>query len=661
VVVSKVYGMCILFVMNTCYTKITHSQEIENVIVVGTHNVAEDSPITFQNIILDDDRKALFGQEPSFFFSSRPSITSYSDSGSFQGYSYFRLRGMDQSRINFTLNGAPLNEPEDQGVYFSNYPNFMISLEQMQIQRGTGISQNGIASYAGSVQFYSKSPSLIPKKSLSLHYGSFNSHMLSTSFETGLPNNSNLSLTASTLASDGYKEHSSNTSSSIFINAEKHTSNGLWKLIAFNGNQRNELAWLGVTKEKILENRRSNANSDEDDQFRQSMLILNQEQKISEQISISSGLFASTLKGNYDFDLNNFLGLPSSEELYNYGFDSQYTGGFSSIIRTDEYSVSSLGVYLDFYGRNHIGSERSFGELYRNKGSKDSQIFYVKHQHGFGSFDVLIDLQYRTSEFRYTGDVQIEPLRWHFFNPVIGLGYSVNQHLSYYYSIGKSQREPTRNDLFGGMDNLESDDNGEPLLYAVRPEEVIDHELGLRWQNKNMWVQLNGFYMDFDHEITLSGQFGPNGLALTQDVDSSTRSGVEFEMKWNRKNWRTSSNIAFVTSNIKDGGETFKPVMTPRWVANQEIALTISQWELAVNARYQSDAFIDFANSEKLKGHFVLNASVGRTWENVSIWLRLNNLTKVDYFNNGFVDFDGQSKYFVAAPFNFSSSVIINF
>ena len=63
--------------------------------------------------------------------------------------------GIGSSRINFTLDGIPLNDPEDQFVYFSNFPDFGNSLESVQIQRGVGTSSYGTAAYAGAINFQS--------------------------------------------------------------------------------------------------------------------------------------------------------------------------------------------------------------------------------------------------------------------------------------------------------------------------------------------------------------------------------------------------------------------------------------------------------------------------------------------------------------------------
>ena len=86
-------------------------------------------PITFKNLYKSDIGLINYGQEPSIILGTTPSMTNYSESGGDWGYSYIRMRGIDQTRINVTLNGVPLNEPEDQGCYFSNYPDFFQSVE----------------------------------------------------------------------------------------------------------------------------------------------------------------------------------------------------------------------------------------------------------------------------------------------------------------------------------------------------------------------------------------------------------------------------------------------------------------------------------------------------------------------------------------------------
>ena len=96
-----------------------------------------------------------YGQEPSHLFSSMPNIFSMNDNGTNFGYGYFRIRGLDQTRINVTLDGMPWNESEDYGTYFANSPDLMSSLHSIKVERGTSSTNNGTASSGGSINMES--------------------------------------------------------------------------------------------------------------------------------------------------------------------------------------------------------------------------------------------------------------------------------------------------------------------------------------------------------------------------------------------------------------------------------------------------------------------------------------------------------------------------
>lgn len=108
---------------------------LESVLVSSIRSDKKD-PVTQKTIGDTTLQDGYQGQEIPMLLGSLPSIYSNSDGGHAFGYSYFSLRGASQSRINMTLNGVPLNEPEDHGVYTSNYPSFINSIQSLQIQRG---------------------------------------------------------------------------------------------------------------------------------------------------------------------------------------------------------------------------------------------------------------------------------------------------------------------------------------------------------------------------------------------------------------------------------------------------------------------------------------------------------------------------------------------
>ena len=92
-----------------------------------------DAPISQKTLSRTDIQQHYFGQDiPLVLQGTTPSLTSYAETGNYWGYSYIRLRGIDQSRINITLDGIPLNDPEDQVLYFADFPDLANSLQSIQ-------------------------------------------------------------------------------------------------------------------------------------------------------------------------------------------------------------------------------------------------------------------------------------------------------------------------------------------------------------------------------------------------------------------------------------------------------------------------------------------------------------------------------------------------
>lgn len=630
--------------------------------VIITYQADKLTPITFQNISSNDLKTKSTGQEPSYLLSETPSITNYSDAGNSQGYSYFRLRGIDQTRINMTLDGVPLNEPEDQGSYFSNYPDILNSVSKIQIQRGVGTSKNGVASYGGSVQLFSPNLYDSSKTTFGLGYGSFNSLRAFGEYNSGIKNRKALYVRASQIYSDGYKYNSSNNSQSVFISGGLFHNKSTWKMNLLAGHQQNQLAWLGVSDSLISIDRQTNANKNERDQFTQCLAQLQNNWRPTNSSSVQSSIYYTFLKGNYDFNLNGFLGLPTTSELYNYAFQSNLMGFFSNYTFSKKRFNWTTGVHANIYHRRHLGSERTLGQLYQNTGYKNEASIFTKADYTFKRFTLFADIQYRYATFDYKGTVALDKMDWYFVNPIAGLSIEVNQKSVIYYSIGGTGREPTRNDMFGGNDDLLADSLGNPIVSIKTPEYVVNQELGLRFQSSRLNFNLNLYYMDFENEIVLDGKFGPNGLALTNKVEQSLRTGVELSITYKvSKHFSLINNSSFNYSRIKEQNEMFTPILTPPLIINQEVVYLNKGLSVAVSARYQDKSYIDFANTSTVKSYFLLNARVSYDIKSFQFCFLVNNITNSKYFNNGYVDFDGSKKYFVQAPTNVYASIKYSF
>lgn len=618
---------------------------LDEIQITSEYTAYQETPFSFQNIDLGTIQSKYYGQEPSFMLSETPSMTVYSDAGNQYGYSYFRLRGIDQTRINVTLDGVPLNEPEDQGVYFSNYPDFFTSVNSIQIQRGVGTTKNGSASYAGSIQV--TSPDLSNEVLRFGHgHGSYGTNRFFGEYSSG----NGVYIRASKLGTDGYTNRSGNDSKSLFYSY----GNGNVKLTGFIGNQKNQMAWLGVSMDMLEVDPRANANSAEDDNFTQSLTQLQYKFDFGEKTVFKNSVYFNYLKGNYDFDLNNFLGLPLTDEMYNYALESKFAGLFSTLTYSGSVLKTSIGIHTNVYNREHTGSERSAGVLYTNVGYKPSSAAFVNANVNLNKLYLFVDVQGRTTSFTYNGDTTFTNT-WRFLNPKVGVTYQPIKNVDLYASVGRTSREPTRTDMSMGMDNFELG------VGNTTPETVIDYEVGTRVTTQSTTLDLNYFYMDFENEIVLDGNFGLNGLALTQNVERSYRTGIEMVLTHVIDKLELTTTSTLMDANIKQQGIEFKPILTPNLIMNQSVNYNVTEGlKIGLNGRYQGESYIDFANTTKLDDYFLLSGNA-----KASVWLLdvqfiVNNILNTTYFNNGYVDWDGTAKYFIQAPTNYYLSFTYN-
>jgi iron complex outermembrane recepter protein len=630
--------------------------------VVISYQADKATPLSFQDLTSSELKIKSTGQEPSFILSETPSVTVYSDAGNMQGYSYFRLRGIDQTRINISLDGVPLNEPEDQGAYFSNYPDIFNSISKIQIQRGVGTSKNGVASYGGSVQLFSTNLHDSAKTTLGLDYGSFNSMRAFAEYKSGVVKRKSIYMRASQIYSDGYKYNSSNNSRSIFISSGLFLDKSSWKISFLAGHQQNEMAWLGVPDSLISIDRRTNANSGEKDKFTQCFIHLQNKWSPSRYSNFQTGLYATFLEGGYDFDLNNFLGFPSTDELYHYAFKSKLFGLFSNYSFSKRNFNWTTGLHCNIYNRQHTGTEKSLGKLYQNTGYKNEMSAFTKLDYTFDWLTFFADIQFRYSSFDYKGAVPMAKMDWYFVNPKAGISAELKPNSTIYYSIGSTGREPTRNDLFGGNDDLLQDNLGNPVLSIKTPEHVLDQEIGFRHQSPKLNLNFNLYYMNFQNEIVLDGKYGPNGLALTDKVEQSFRTGLELNLSYQiTKHFLLVHNSSFNYSRVKEQNVTFAPILTPDFIINQEITYVHDRLSVALMARYQDKSFIDFANTSTVDGYILLNGRIDYSTRFFEFALFVNNITDTEYFNNGYVEMDGSKKLFVQSPRSFSISIKYSF
>ena len=156
-------------------------------VVIGAVRAAKDAPFAVANISRTELQDfSTTGIELPMLFARTPGVLAWSENGVGTGTSYMRIRGAGGSRINVTLDGVPLNSPEDQTVFWANMNSFGALMGSVQIQRGVGSSTNGDGAFGGTIALGTRAPSLVPTAEMNFSYGSWNTMNLGVNASTGL-------------------------------------------------------------------------------------------------------------------------------------------------------------------------------------------------------------------------------------------------------------------------------------------------------------------------------------------------------------------------------------------------------------------------------------------------------------------------------------------
>ena len=156
-------------------------------VVVSAVRASKNAPYAVANISRRELQDfSTTGIELPMLFARTPGILAWSENGVGTGTSYMRIRGAGGSRINVTLDGVPLNSPEDQTVFWANMNSYGALMGSVQIQRGVGASTNGDGAFGGTIALGTRAPSLVPTAEISASYGSWNTLNWGGSVSTGL-------------------------------------------------------------------------------------------------------------------------------------------------------------------------------------------------------------------------------------------------------------------------------------------------------------------------------------------------------------------------------------------------------------------------------------------------------------------------------------------
>ncbi len=89
------------------------------------------------------------------------------------GESEIIVRGFTSDKVRFMVNDIPMNEPEDNRVYWSNWASLSNTAHSIEVHRGPGFSLYGPAAFGGSVHIETMGVGLVPGSSLRVSSGMY--------------------------------------------------------------------------------------------------------------------------------------------------------------------------------------------------------------------------------------------------------------------------------------------------------------------------------------------------------------------------------------------------------------------------------------------------------------------------------------------------------
>ena len=551
----------------------TQHADLEEITITSTR-INNTGTLAKQEIKSEALQLTNTGVNLPFLLQMTPSLVATSDDGLGIGYTYFRIRGTDHTRINTTVNGVPLNDSESQTVFWVNMTDIASSTNSVEVQRGVGTSTNGAAAFGASVNMQTSKATSEPYAQLSFNGGMYNTFREEAKMGTGImPSGFAFDARVSKVNSDGYLERAYSDLLSYYASGAWYGDQTMVKLLFFGGNETTYMAWDGVSAEDLKTNRRYNPAGQYIDDEGNIAYYDNQTDNYAQQ----HVQLHATHKFNANWDLNAALHYTHGAGYYeqykcdakvsDYGLQitdyksdlvrqkhlgNHFYGGVAAVNYRNNKVQASLGGGTNNYNGNHWGNviwlrnyplptEKDY-EYYRSRGDKFDANIYVKANWEITQgLNLYGDLQYRHIDYKIKGinDEDLSELDVHktynFFNPKAGISY-VNQGHTGYFNFAVANREPSRANF------TEAGVNDIPL-----PERLYDYEFGYQYLHRRFGVGANFYFMDYYNQLVLTGQYSDVGAYLTKNVDRSYRMGVELTAgveitKWLR--WDVNATLS---------------------------------------------------------------------------------------------------------------------
>lgn len=576
---------------------ISFSDEIQKIEVVATR-ATQSTPVAYTNIRKDEIARNNYGLDIPSLLALTPSMIATNETGIGIGGTSIRLRGTDATRLNVTINGVPLNNPDSHSTYWYDTPDVISAVGDVQVQRGAGTSTNGTGAFGGAVSMTTAALQTEFGGDASLSYGSYNTNKQAVHIGSGLMGGRwMVDARLTHIGSDGYIDRGMTDLKSYMLQGAYYGDRTTVKLLSFGGKAKTYLTYTGVTKQEMeLYGRRYHTEGqyetshgpfvladgthvdyydDQTDNYLQinNQLIINH--RLSDKWQLSATGFYTYGYGYYKqykdartlLEYTNMsIGDPSVEaDMIRRKIMRNHTTGVNgSFAYTTEKLSLLLGGSYSFYTCPHwgdlewvdgYGKEQIAGRWYDNDVNKqDANLFVKAMWKPTQGLSLFADLQYRYVDYRAWGvndnfdwnTMQMQPInvdkQYNFFNPRVGVNYAFKERHKLFASFAIAQKEPTRSDFTDRY--MFAKDQTQP-----KSELLYDYELGYDYTSPVVSLAANLYYMKYRNQLIPTGMVNDSSDALNVNVPDSYRLGVELTAAVRPTRWFTLGGSATFSRN----------------------------------------------------------------------------------------------------------------
>ena len=693
------------------------------------------------------------GQCLPFLLSTTPGLQVTSDDGLGVGYTYFRVRGTDHTRINMTVNEVPLNDGESQTVFWVNMTDMSSSLSSIDVQRGVGTSTNGSASFGASLNMQTGDRDSVSHFTLGFNGGMYKTFREMASAHASIANRWMINARFSKVNSDGFLYRTKSDLYSYYGDIGWYGKKTQVILRAFGGAEKTGMGWEGVdyntaygidgadrrynpAGEYTVKDSQGNDSiayyPNQTDNYAQQHGQLTINHRFTPRWSLTatlhythgSGYYEQYKKKKYSYwGLTDpaFVTNPKDKSygLYMKHLNNHYAGFMVSSKYLSEKADVQLGVAGSNYYGQHWGILDYLAkptsqplpvhyEYYRNDANKIDVNTYAKAnwrilRRGQEQLAVYGDLQYRYVRYSRNGinDENMEDLplvaTYHFFNPKAGLTYQNGGHLLS-ASFAVANRDPSRNNY---KENARWDPVTQTWTNMPKAETLFDYELGYQYTHPRFAVGANFYFMDYDNQLVLTGEYNDVGAMKTINVKDSYRMGAELTAGVKITDWfRWDGNMVISRNKLQNykqyidlydnqtdwnwvgldsiEGEVtiaFSPMITAMSLFTFDIAGFIGTIQTNVTSRQFLDNTMD--EHAMLKAYTTTNVHLEynmplKKWihdrrgvPDLKILCQINNIFNAKYASNGgadasrFLDGSRCTWYFAQAGINVHAGFVV--